>query len=164
MARSNLKLHLVCLTGEIDHATDALLRACGDDREVRSRIHVLTVPSAELVYVLCAADIGLLLRHSVETNRVAFPNKIDEYLAAGLGIVTTLGLPAAAELVNSCAISGVVLETPQLRLAHDYIRNTCSDSGCAKDRWRRANVARARHSFTACLQPFVTWAAAVEAS
>lgn len=54
---------------------------------------------SDVIPALSAADIGVLLRKNDTTNRVAFPNKFAEYVAAGLVTVTSPGLADPARIV-----------------------------------------------------------------
>ncbi|MBM4147212.1 MAG: glycosyltransferase family 4 protein, partial [Nitrospira sp.] len=49
------------------------------------------VHESEIINWLAGGDAGLLLRHTNITNRVAFPNKFAQYLAAGLLVLTSSG-------------------------------------------------------------------------
>jgi len=72
----------------------------------------LTLQSSELPRYLAAADIGFLLRETDPVNAVASPVKFAEYLAAGLGVVTSPGLEGAAELVVSRRLGLAISPTP----------------------------------------------------
>lgn len=53
-----------------------------------------------LIQWLAGGDVGLLLRRSDMTNRVAFPNKFAQYLAAGMLVLSSPGLAAVAEIIE----------------------------------------------------------------
>ena len=63
------------------------------------RMEVQSVPREKVPEYLAAADVGFLLRQDHPLNRVASPVKFGEYLAAGLAVVTSLGLGDVADLV-----------------------------------------------------------------
>ncbi|WP_148205593.1 glycosyltransferase family 4 protein [Symbiobacterium thermophilum] len=70
----------------------------------------------EVVPALHACDVGFVLREDNWTNRVAFPNKFAEYCAAGLLIVTSPGLRAAADVVVTKGI-GVLVDPREIEPA-----------------------------------------------
>lgn len=74
----------------------ALAGACG----VSERVHfVASVPLAELLTWTADADIGVsLLQDTCENHRLALPNKVFEYLAAGVPVVVS-DLPEMTDLV-----------------------------------------------------------------
>jgi hypothetical protein len=76
----------------------------------KERISILSVKSGDIVKALCAADMGLLVRKDGRTNHVAFPNKFDEYLAAGLKVVTTTALRDIARIVSENEGMGLLVD------------------------------------------------------
>jgi len=51
--------------------------------------------------MLCACDVGYILRDYNETNRVAFPNKFSDYLASGLIVALNKALPEPMRIVEN---------------------------------------------------------------
>ena len=99
--------HLLFLGAEGPYAER--LRALAGGRGVADRTHWLApVPPPALLSHTAQADVGVsLLEDSCENHRLALPNKLFEYLAAGLPVVVA-DLPEAAKLVRergvgSCA-------------------------------------------------------------
>jgi hypothetical protein len=83
-------------TGDVSTMNSLVKSICGKHKD---RVTVLTLDSSEMTKALCAADIGLLVRQDNRTNNAAFPNKFDEYLAAGLKVLTTPALDDIADIV-----------------------------------------------------------------
>jgi len=81
------------------------LRALAAECGITDRIHLLgPVPPRALLAHTAQADVGVsLLEDSCENHRLALPNKLFEYVAAGLPVVVA-DLPEAAELVRSYGI------------------------------------------------------------
>lgn len=121
---------------------------------------VKSIKSEMLHEALCVADVGLVLRHNNVTNRVAFPNKIDDYLASGVAIATTEGLPAAAELIKRNMIKGIVLDKVTLN-GIEILRDATKDRN--KDEivtdWEKSQICRKKISYEETLRHFVDWVA-----
>jgi glycosyltransferase involved in cell wall biosynthesis/2-polyprenyl-3-methyl-5-hydroxy-6-metoxy-1,4-benzoquinol methylase len=83
---------------------DGIARGLG----VAERLHVLpAVPVEELLAWTSGADVGVsLLQDSCENHRLALPNKVFEYLAAGLPVVTS-DLPELRRLVSGRGVGWV---------------------------------------------------------
>jgi glycogen synthase len=81
------------------------LRAVADEGGVVARTHFLAPVSPEaLLSHTAQADVGVsLLEDSCENHRLALPNKLFEYVAAGLPVVVA-DLPEAAKLVRERGI------------------------------------------------------------
>ena len=69
---------------------------------------VLSLPPGEVPAALAACDIGLMLREDTLTNRYAFPNKFAEYLAAGLYVLSSPGLPDPARLIREHSLGSIL--------------------------------------------------------
>ena len=95
-------VHL-CFLGDAEAADDACLRREVDELGIGARTHF--VPAVELGRLLAytaEADVGVsLLQDTCENHRLALPNKLFEYLAAGVPVVVS-DLPEMASLVR-CA-------------------------------------------------------------
>lgn len=95
--------HLLFLGGEgpyVEH-----IRMTAWEAGVGDRTHLLEpVPPEALLAHTAQADIGVsLLEDSCENHRLALPNKLFEYLAAGLPVIVS-DLPEAASLVRARGI------------------------------------------------------------
>ena len=102
------KCRMVIMTPRID-ALSKLIAGLDE-----SEITVSSVSAEEIGYALCACDIGLLLRDDNSTNRNAFPNKLAEYIAAGLFVITSQGLKDPSEVVLRHRI-GVLIDPREVR-------------------------------------------------
>jgi hypothetical protein len=103
----------------------------------------------------------LLLRDDIPTNRAAFPNKVDEYWSAGLPVVTTAGLQAVANIVETRPEAGIVVSHPKYTLSAEQVAWFKDLSSAAVgDRYRRfrqLQYVRRQISFEGTLRPFVSW-------
>jgi glycosyltransferase involved in cell wall biosynthesis len=95
--------HLLYLGAEGPYAEH--LRAIAAERGVGARTHLLgPVPPQALLSHTAQADVGAsLLEDNCENHRLALPNKLFEYVAAGLPVVVA-DLPEAAKLVRERGI------------------------------------------------------------
>ena len=87
-------VHLLFLGAEGNYAER--LRVVAIEKGVAERVHLIgPVPLEALLSYTAQADIGVsLLEDSCENHRLALPNKLFEYLAAGLPVVVS-NLPEA---------------------------------------------------------------------
>lgn len=83
-------------TADSDGARELAQQAGIGDRLVSAE----WVRDDRLIQWLAGGDVGLLLRRSDMTNRVAFPNKFAQYLAAGMLVLSSPGLAAVAEIIE----------------------------------------------------------------
>lgn len=109
--------HLVFL-GDGEPDCEAQLRALAVELEISDRVHlVASVPLERLLDHTREADIGLsMLENSCENHRLALPNKIFEYLAAGVPVVVN-DLPELRRLVSRYGIGWVADGSDPERLA-----------------------------------------------
>lgn len=74
----------------------------------REEVFAMTADASEVHRLLCASDVGLVLRDPSLTNAVAFPNKFSEYFAAGLLVITSPGLQDPARILKDNSLGLVV--------------------------------------------------------
>jgi glycosyltransferase involved in cell wall biosynthesis len=100
----------VALTLRVVGADVEALEAEARRRDLDGRVVVVApVPPAELVTSLAGFDAGLVIdRPTTRNNELALPNKLFEYLMAGLAVVVPR-LPAMTELVEGLDV-GVTFE------------------------------------------------------
>ena len=101
-------VHLALL-GAADDPNAAALIALASVENAASRVHVLpTVALDALLAHTAEADVGVsLLSDSCENHRLALPNKLFEYLAAGVPVLTS-ALPELERVVRGGAIGWTV--------------------------------------------------------
>lgn len=100
--------HLVFL-GDGEPAAEAEIDAVAAGLGLADRVHrVPAVPLADLLAVTAQADVGVsLLQDTCENHRLALPNKVFEYLTAGLPVVVS-DLPEIARLVREHGVGRAV--------------------------------------------------------
>ncbi len=130
-------LHFLGITGQADSVRSELEKA----GVPAAKFTLVGVPHDKVASCLMAADIGLLLREDMQTNRVASPVKFPEYLRCGLPVILTPYVgdfgEAAPEAGVGCTIDLPLDESQALaavrdlrsRLQHegDDYRRRCSD-------------------------------------
>jgi glycosyltransferase involved in cell wall biosynthesis len=96
--------HLVFL-GDPEPGYSAVLRRRIDEHQLQDRVTLLpSVPLEELLAHTAEADVGVtLLQDTCENHRLALPNKLFEYIAAGVPVVAS-ALPETQRLVERYAI------------------------------------------------------------
>jgi len=101
-------VHLVLL-GAADDANAADLAALARAQAATDRVHILpSVALEDLLADTAEADVGVsLLSDSCENHRLALPNKLFEYIAAGVPVLTS-ALPELARIVRGRAIGWTV--------------------------------------------------------
>jgi glycosyltransferase involved in cell wall biosynthesis len=92
--------HLV-LIGPFRGMTPERLRKLCTESGVTDRIHFMNeVPQSELLSLLAEVDVGLCMTPNINSNyRHALPNKLFEYVMAGVGVIAT-DLPDIADFVS----------------------------------------------------------------
>ena len=117
------------------------LRAVAATAGVSERIHALPpVPPGEVLSHTAQADVGVsLLEDSCDNHRMALPNKLFEYVAAGLPVVVA-DLPEAARLVRERGI-GWCADPGDPRSVAAALRGALAQRGDASLR-RRLDAAR----------------------
>ena len=79
------------------------------DQIRREDMQVIRVPHHEVGGYLCAADVGILLREKILTNRVAAPIKFSEYMCCGLPCILSEEIGDTAEVIRK-EKAGIVLD------------------------------------------------------
>jgi hypothetical protein len=78
--------------------------------QLANKLIYLSVPNAEIVKYLNAADYGLLLRDNVIMNNVASPTKFAEYMLCGLPTIISVGVGDYTEFCMKEHVGIVVTE------------------------------------------------------
>jgi glycosyltransferase involved in cell wall biosynthesis len=109
--------HLVFL-GDGEAACEARVRELAGELGVADRVHLLaSVPLERLLEHTGDADVGVsMLEDTCENHRLALPNKVFEYLAAGIPVVVN-DLPELRRLVGQYGIGWVAEGASPERLA-----------------------------------------------
>ncbi len=94
-------VHLAFL-GDAEEGYGEELRAAVRDRGVANRVRLLgSVPLTELLAHTAEADVGVtLLQDTCQNHRLALPNKLFEYIAAGVPVVAS-ALPETQRLIET---------------------------------------------------------------
>ena len=100
---------LVMLGSEV-RGMDQELRAIAEEMGIETRVHLLDpVPSDVLLTMAAQADVGVTLLEDISLNhRLALPNKLFEYLAAGVPVVAS-DLPEIRRVLEDCR-GGIVCD------------------------------------------------------
>jgi glycosyltransferase involved in cell wall biosynthesis len=91
----------IAFLGDPEPGYEAALRETIERSEARERVTLLpSVPLGELLAHTAEADVGVtLLQDTCENHRLALPNKLFEYIAAGIPVVAS-DLPETRSLVE----------------------------------------------------------------
>jgi hypothetical protein len=110
-------VHLVFL-GDGEAACEGRVRDLAVELDVADRVHLLgSVPLERLLERTREADLGLsMLEDTCENHRLALPNKVFEYIVAGVPVVVN-DLPELARLVGQYGIGWVAEGGSPERLA-----------------------------------------------
>jgi hypothetical protein len=100
--------HLVFL-GDPEPGYETVLRDLARRHDVQDRVTLLpSVPLSELLAHTAEADVGVtLLQDTCENHRLALPNKLFEYIAAGVPVVAS-ALPEIRRLIESYEVGWCV--------------------------------------------------------
>jgi glycosyltransferase involved in cell wall biosynthesis len=106
--RSLPNTHLVFL-GDPEPGYSTVLRRTIDKHRLRDRVTLLpSVPLEKLLAHTAEADVGVtLLQDTCENHRLALPNKLFEYVAAGIPVVAS-ALPETQRLIDRHGIGWYV--------------------------------------------------------
>jgi glycosyltransferase involved in cell wall biosynthesis len=108
----------VAFLGDPEPEYGAELSALIDELGLGERVSLLpSVPLDELLACTAEADVGVtLLQDTCENHRLALPNKLFEYVAAGVPVVAS-ALPETERLVSAFGIGWTVVPDDPLALA-----------------------------------------------
>jgi len=143
-----------------------ILRARVADAGLSGRVHFLPpVPPADVIAAASTADVGVSPIPDVGLNyRWSLPNKLFQYMAAGLPVVAS-NFPQVREIVEGSG-AGVVVDTEDPRSIADGIRRVLADRDAARAMGARGRDAVADRlnwetSARALLEVYATVARAV---
>ncbi|MDQ7041234.1 MAG: glycosyltransferase [Rhodothermus sp.] len=122
--------------------------------EVADRVYLLPpVLPDELLAVTASADIGLvLLEDTCLNHRLALPNKLFEYLAAGVPVLVS-DLPELRRVVETYGV-GYVVDTHNREALTAAMRRLAEDASLRRRLAARTRVAFAAHSWTRLVSRF----------
>jgi glycosyltransferase involved in cell wall biosynthesis len=130
--------YFICLTPDIDMANE--LKA-GNSISVENILIQYINDPAEINAFLNAADLGIILRDNVMTNRVASPTKLAEYLLAGLPVLASDHIGDYSEFIRENRLGCVVNnDIEELLVAAGRFRFT------PEERAKNSTIAGARFS------------------
>jgi glycosyltransferase involved in cell wall biosynthesis len=137
--------HLVFLGDEGEPGFTASLRSLAAAEGVADRTHFLaSEPPETLLASTAQADVGVsLLQDTCENHRLALPNKVFEYLAAGVPIVVS-DLPELRRLVSEHEVGWAVAPGEPAAVA-EGLRAALA---ARDDRALRARIAAAANAFS----------------
>jgi glycosyltransferase involved in cell wall biosynthesis len=125
--------------GAADHV--ARLERLAGDADATARIHFApAVPLASLLATTAEADVGVtLLQDTCENHRLALPNKLFEYLAAGVPVVGS-DLPEVARIIQDHGV-GVTVAQNDAGAVADGIAAVLDESRSSQHLRRRVSAA-----------------------
>ena len=111
------------------------------ERRLEARVSVLpSVPLDQLLAHTAEADVGVtLLQDTCENHRLALPNKLFEYIVAGVPVVAS-ALPETERLVNAYGVGWCAVPDDPVALA-TVLRRALSERGDPQLRGRLAAAA-----------------------
>jgi glycosyltransferase involved in cell wall biosynthesis len=122
-------------------APDVVTASLPSGDPLRRDVVVRALPPEDVASHLSAADIGLLLRRSHATHRLASPIKFSEYLGAGLVVAVSDGIGTTGDLVRERDLGVLVPADPSAadveRLARELVGHV-EQGSVARDRALRA--------------------------
>ena len=135
--------HLVCLGAAGPHVP--VIEAEAARHGVSARVHLVPpVPSAEVVPYARSATIGVsIVQPASLSYRLALPNKLFQYMAAGLPVVAS-DFPDVRAVVEGSA-AGIVVDPTDVEAVGDALRTLLADPAGARamgDAGRRAVAER----------------------
>jgi len=158
LLKNRISAKLLLATRKIEMAREYMAQ---QPELVQRRTLVQKFPAGLHRHILAVGDAGLVLREPNATNKVAFPNKVDEYWAVGLPTITTPALRAVANLIEGNPVLGIVARGPKGQLTTDGLEAiTEIQNGGAEGRESRFHAIRAARlqiSFEVTLQPFLAY-------
>ena len=115
--------HLVLLGSEV-RGMDQQLQAVAAELQNEDRVHILDpVPSEKLLTMTAQADVGTCLIEDVSLSfKLSLPNKLFEYLAAGVPVVAS-DLPEIRRVIEDCR-GGVVCDPSQPKAIASALQRT----------------------------------------
>jgi glycosyltransferase involved in cell wall biosynthesis len=145
--------HLLVITRDRDVFLRHLANADVDLADVTIR----SVPHDQVPSHLMAADVGLLLREDIVTNRVASPVKFAEYLRCGLPVILTPYIGDFSELVTQEGMGktiGLPVDGDEVIVAAWAVRRRLESEG-ENYRKRCSEIAGSRLSWEGQIGKFV---------
>ena len=138
---------VIVIMGKGVGVTPAELEASAKSEGVTDRIRIIPpVPYEELLNWTASADIGLIVSspdYSLNV-RMSLPNKLFEYLMAGLPVLSSQ-LPAVAEVINTYDVGQIVSSLVPAEIAAAI--NAMLKDQAALERMHRNALEAARHEF-----------------
>lgn len=109
------------------------------ERRGLTNIHLLpSMPKSELVHVLAACDAGLMILKQIVRPRWVTPNKLFDYLFAGLPVLVNFA-GTTAELVEDEGV-GVAVEPGSAQALAEQLRSWADDRQAARDLGQKARA------------------------
>ena len=112
-----------------------------DEVRFANPLDIRSVSRDEAISLMAAADVGFMLRQENQVNRVASPIKFGEYLASGLGIVTSPGVGDVSRIVEEQGL-GILVRPDDTEAAaeacREFLQALKADRKGFRDRARNA--------------------------